>query len=666
MPGFGMEAQFGYFGCRQSPYPVGAARPDGLEFEMVTDMGVDRRQLLIGGVAAGAAMATLVSGGAAAAATTRKVTQLVALRWSYDPASKVTTVTKYRKKKVRARFDGRAVSLRSRGTWTRVPYVWSKKADALVYSRRLHLELIAAATPVVTVPRPRESPSPTPQATTSPTPAPTSSATPTPGPTYDATWSSVTPYVLPDPARHVLSRAGFGPTASDLADVRNRGVSGWIERQLDPSGIDDSDCDRVLARLPDQSEPIWHVRDLIRTDRRSGWEQQMSVLSGFAVRALWSRRQLLTVMEDLWGNHFNVTVPGDDISESRAHYAWTIRRHALGRFVDLLTAVSIHPSMLTYLNNRDSDDEHPNENQGRELLELHSVGLDAGYTETDVLNSARILTGLSVDWESGEFEFKPWRHWVGPVQVMGFQHANTSEAGGENVARAYLEYLARHPSTARRIATKLARRFVSDDPPAALVTRLAETYTANDTRIAPVLRELFASADFAASIGAKTWRPFEQLIAAARVLGLRPDTDGVEGPEGLVWLAEEAGHNPFGAPFPTGYTDITAAWLSTSSVLNRWNATLNVAAGWWPTAFDRPTLRNHLIGPSLPATHGDLVDAVSRSLFERTMTASHRAAALTFLGRAAGDVVRADSAAVTWRLPYLVALLLDTPYQSLR
>ena len=93
---------------------------------------------------------------------------------------------------------------------------------------------------------------------------------------------------------------------------------------------------------------------------------------------------------------------------------------------------------------------------------------------------------------------------------------------------------------------------------------------------------------------------------------------------------------------------------------------MSVAAGWWPTAFDRPTLRNQLIGATLPATHGDLVDAVSQSLFERTLSAPHRAAALTFLGRAAGDVVRADSAAITWRLPYLVAMLLDTPYQGLR
>ena len=234
------------------------------------------------------------------------------------------------------------------------------------------------------------------------------------------------------------------------------------------------------------------------------------------------------------------------------------------------------------------------------------------------------------------------------------------------MALAYLDHLAHHQNTAQRIAYKLVRRFVADDPPADLVTRLAAVYLANDTRIAPVLRALFASAEFAASIGGKSWRPFEQVVATARLLGLQPDAEGVDGPEGLVWLAEDAGHNPFGAPFPTGYSDITAAWLSTSSVLNRWNATMNLAAAWWPTSFDRPTLRGHLIGTDLPANHGDLVDSVCRSLFGRTVAAEHRSAALTFLGKAAGDVVKADSAAITWRLPYLVALLLDTPYQTLR
>lgn len=634
-------------------------------------LGVSRRGLLMAGGAAVGVLAT--TGGMPAQAATRRVTQQVAVRWTYDPTSQVTTVAKFRARQVLARFSGRAVFLRrGSGEWTRIPYVWNRRRRALVYSRSLHLRLLGgtgAAQPAP--PRADPAPQPTPAATDSPpvdAAPPSGSAPPADAPHAPPTgaWASVTPYVAVDAARHLLNRVGYGPTPGDVADIRDMGVVAWVDQQLAPDDLADPLCDRVLSRLPDQSEEIWHVRDLLDNGRRSGWEQQLSVLTAFTVRALWSKRQLLTVLEDFWGNHFNVTCPGDNISDSRAHYAWTIRRHALGRFADLLTAVTRHPAMLTYLNNRDSDDEHPNENHGRELLELHTAGLDSGYSEGEVLDSARILTGLSVDWESGEYRYKPWRHWVGDVAVLGFTHANRTEGGGEQVALAYLDHLAHLPATARRIAGKLARRFVSDDPPAALVDRLAQTYLVNDTRIAPVLRELLLSDEFAAAMGAKTRRPFEHVVSVARQLGLAPAAEGTDGPTGLLWLAEDGGHNPFGAPFPTGYPDVTAAWLSTSSVLSRWNSTLNLTAGWWPSDFERPALRTHLLGATLPATHGDLVDRLASVLFVAPLLPTHRAAALAFLGKAAGDVVRQNSAAVNWRLPYLVALLLDSPYQALR
>ena len=261
---------------------------------------ISRRSLLAvgaGGVAAAGVAATVP---AHAAVTTRSVTQRVAVRWTYDAATRVTRVTRFTTRTVRARFIANGwVQLRNRaGVWVRVPYEWSPATKALVYSRYRHLQLLAAL-------KPKPTPSP------SPTPSPTASSTPTPTPTPTVTYASVTPYIGVDPARHVLRRAGFGVTAADLADVRNRGVASWIERQLTPAAIDDSECQHVLDRLPDQSEPIWKVRDLLDTDRRSGWEQQMSVLAGFTARALWSKRQLQVVLEDLWGNHFNVTDRAD-------------------------------------------------------------------------------------------------------------------------------------------------------------------------------------------------------------------------------------------------------------------------------------------------------------------------------------------------------------------
>ena len=568
----------------------------------------------------------------------RTVTQQVVVTYKYNARTHVTTVTRSRPRRVKARFVGTKIYLlNAAGHWARIPYIWSSRKAALVYNRRLHLTLIAAAKP---------KPKPTP-------PAP--GADPSPG------------YVSKDPARHLLRRATYGPTPTLLEDVARLGIAGWVDRQLTPASIDDSACEAVLARLPDQAEPIWQVHDLLDRGERNGWDQLRGVMTAHVARAAWSERQLLSVMEDFWGNHFNVTTPGAEVPSSRAHYAHTIRTHAFGRFADLLRAVTLHPAMLTYLNNRTSSDVHPNENHGRELLELHTVGVDAGYGEQGVLNSARILTGLSVSWDSGEYLYAPWRHSVGSVSVMGFSHANTTKAGGEAVALAYINHLAHRPETAHRIALKLARHFVSDTPPTSLVEALASTYLAHDTAIAPVLRQLFTSSEFSASIGMKTRRPYEELIATVRTLGLGAELGtGVESIEALIWMAGDAGQPPLGWPFPTGHPDVAAAWLSTASTLARWNNTMNLVANWWPTTFTRPDLRAHLTYGVTPATCGAAVDMVCLRLFGRTLTPAHRAAVLTFLDEDADAPITENTGVLTWYLEQLVALLLNSPYHLTR
>ena len=618
---------------------------------------LSRRRLFgaVAAVAGGSALGLVNESTAAAASlaptatTIKKVTQYRAITYTYDAKTKVTRVTKSTKVVVTARFSGSVISLRnSKGTWVQVPYVWSAPRKALVYSRALDLVLIAkrkAATPPPATPTPK-----------------IGSTITTP-----SAFTSTSTYLTTDWQRHLLRRAAYGPTVDALAEVNAIGYAGWLESQLHPATIDDSACIAILSRLPDQSAPIWRVKADLDNDVRNGWEQQMSVLQDLTTRALWSKRQLLTVLEDFWGNHFNVTCPGDNIASSRAHYAYTIRQHALGTFRDLLRATSTHPSMLTYLNNRESTAAHPNENQGRELLELHTVGVDAGYGEDGVVNSARILTGLGVDSDSGEYAFQPWNHWTGAVNVLGFTNANTTDIGGQTVAFAYFDYLARHPATAHRLATKLAVRFVSDTPSATLVAALAQTYLDNDTAIVPVLRVLFSSHEFATSIGAKTYRPFEHIIATARLMQITPSTAAnLDACQQIVWMAGDAGHNPYGQSFPTGQADTADAWASTASTLRRWNNTINVVAGWYPSDVNRPDLRTMLAGTVLPATHGELVDAIAHTLLGRALDADHKAAALTFIGATETKALTSSSSAVGWRLPQLVALILDSPYQTMK
>jgi hypothetical protein len=228
-----------------------------------------------------------------------------------------------------------------------------------------------------------------------------------------------------------------------------------------------------------------------------------------------------------------------------------------------------------------------------------------------------------------------------------------------------VRYLARHPATARHLARKLCLRFVSDDPPPGLVDALAATYLRNDTAIVPVLRQLFASSAFRDGVGAKIRRPFQDLTATLRILGMGPDASGTEGLQGLYWMIEGFGDLPLAWPQPDGYPDHADAWRSAGGTLNRWNMHMSLAAHWWPSSLSLPPLERMLPEP-LPKTHGALVDALSKRLLFRTMSKAHRDAVLGFLGVNATTRLSADSEAVTWRLSSVVALILDSPYHQVR
>jgi uncharacterized protein (DUF1800 family) len=315
--------------------------------------------------------------------------------------------------------------------------------------------------------------------------------------------------------------------------------------------------------------------------------------------------------------------------------------------------------MLIYLNNDSSTRDHPNENLGRELLELHTVGVDAGYTEADVLDCARILTGLSRDRDTDVLVYRPGDHWTGSVRVLGFSSSNAS-SDGRPVVTALLDHLARHPDTARRIATLLARTFVSDSPPAALVTRLATTYRAHDTAIGPVLTELFASKEFAAAADQKVRRPAEQVFAAFRTLGLGPGTTGTDPIEWLYWELDVMNDKPYSWPTPDGYPIVADEWRSAGATLARINAVTSVAQGWWPTTLAYPPLKN-LVPKPTPTTHGALVAGIYARLHYRTMSSADLRAVCSWLGVTWSTPLTARSEALGWRLPGLVALLLNAP-----
>ncbi|MFL6100916.1 MAG: DUF1800 domain-containing protein [Actinomycetales bacterium] len=465
---------------------------------------------------------------------------------------------------------------------------------------------------------------------------------------------------------HVARRLTGGASPALVSEIAATGVTAWIDTQLNPASIDDHTYDAIAARFGSQTESIASVKSKIDSGALEGWQRKFSVQCEHVARLCWSKRQLQALMTDFWANHMNVAVMSDGVDESRAHYQATIRTLAFARFTDLLVALSKHPAMLTFLDNRSSRREHPNENQGRELLELHSLGVGS-YLEAMVSSSSRVLTGETVDNKTGVWQYQPSYHATGAVRVLGWRHPNSSQAAGDGTATVMLRYLARQPATARRLCTKLAQYFVSETPPPALVDRMVATYLAGDTAIAPVLRLMLTSAEFVASIGAVTRRPLESTVATVRVLGLGPDKTGYDGVKALVWQLEQAGQPPMNWPTPDGFRMASAAWGSTNAVLTRWNSNRNIVNGWWPDTLTRtPTLLAWVHPGALPATHGQFVDDVAVRLFGRTMTADHSAAALTFVNATADKALTSTSPIVTWRLGDLVTLLLDSPYHAYR
>ena len=439
---------------------------------------------------------------------------------------------------------------------------------------------------------------------------------------------------------HVLNRIGFGARPGDVERVREQGLAAYIDRQLHPEKVDDSAMQSRLAafetlRLSSReltseflAPALLARRDAARNappapdammsdappartpEQMEAGRKARQVLVELSeqkiVRAAFSDRQLEEVMVDFWFNHFNVFAgKGATMNHITSYERDVIRPHAFGKFRDLLGATAKSPAMLFYLDNWQSSGPartdpramsrrrffmmNPqqqqqqqqrqrrglNENYGRELMELHTLGVDGGYTQQDVVNVARAFTGWTIDQPrlGGGFRFDDRLHDDGEKVVLGQKiKAGGGQADGERV----LDILASHPSTATFIATKLARRFVSDTPPPALVTRAAARFRETDGDIREVLRTILTSPEFFAADAyrAKVKTPFEFVVSTVRATG----SDVVEA-EPLVQAVRQLGMPLYMCQPPTGYADRADAWVNTGALLNRMNFAMQLVSG---------------------------------------------------------------------------------------
>ncbi len=456
-----------------------------------------------------------------------------------------------------------------------------------------------------------------------------------------------------DPGWHVLSRVTWGPMSSDVARIEEMGVEAYIDWQLSPENIPDPLVDEWLSKFDYLAGPARAIYNRAYED-----DYVYTVVPWQRVyRAAYSERQLFELMVEFWTDHFNVPA-GDNMGEKIVDDREVIRRHALGNFRDLLFASAQSPAMLYYLNNAESVAEHPNENYAREVMELHTLGVNGGYTELDVRAVARALTGWTVADTAngtGSFYFDGSVHDYEEKQVLGY----VLPAGrGIEDGLQVLDILATHPSTARFVAGKLVRRFVSDQPPEELVESAASVFLNSSGDIRQTMRHILLSPQFAGAQGQKFRRPIDFMVAMLRAL--RPGLEFGAQPY-LVWSLEDLGQLPYNWHPPNGFPDAAGAWLNTNGLLNRWNLALGfpyASEGWWDDiSLDlnaivfRAANANQLVANAASAILGS-PERLSREDFELLAA---------FVADDGNPTIPLSDEARVDKLPTLIGLLLASP-----
>lgn len=376
---------------------------------------------------------------------------------------------------------------------------------------------------------------------------------------------------------HVLNRVSFGPTPSEYARVKGMGdsegsaVAAYLEEQLAPEKIPDKRAQRAARRFEALYAPLGEMYEY----KEEFLLEQLTRAT--LVRATRSERQLYEVMTHFWTDHFNIDSSKEDCKWLKAaDDREVIRKNALGKFSDLVQASALSPAMLWYLDGRQNrtrkEREKPNENYARELLELHTLGVGGGYSQEDVMEVARCLSGWTVRGKKkffkGKVEFHAGSHDDGAKRVLGHEIA---AGGGKKDLEAVLDIVCNHPSTARHLAEKLCVRFIADEPSAESIEEVAKVFTGSGGDVRTTLRAVFATKEFLSGArGAKLKRPFELIVSA-----LRATRAEVKDEMDLVDYLVRMGHAPFQYPTPDGYPDVASPW--TGTLLWRWHFAVALA-----------------------------------------------------------------------------------------
>jgi uncharacterized protein (DUF1800 family) len=466
-----------------------------------------------------------------------------------------------------------------------------------------------------------------------------------------STTSSTQNTAVYDPILHLLQRTTWGVRPDEVAHAREIGYEAYLDEQLNPEQIDDGEADGRLRNIPILNMDRHAVHRLKDSEYRSF----RALTEGMIMRAVTSKQQLLERMVEFWADHFNVS--GDDFTQEMVVYQReAIRANALGKFRDLLFATAKSPAMLYYLDNYINVAEAPNENYARELMELHTLGVDGGYTESDVKEVARAFTGWTVhNGTRSGFYFDPYEHDNDPKVVLS--HRLPGGRGLEDGLHV-LNILTEHPATARYLCTKLCVRFVSDNPPASLIDSLTAVWQQSGGDIKTVLRALFMSSEFQNSVGQKFKRPLDFFIGALRATGTQIREWWV-----LEEMVMQLGQPPYGWGPPNGYPDVAGAWQNTGGLLARWNIAMALTHGAYEDIYGDYTLTTKLherIGQ--PATAVQLVDAVATQIFGTPLGKDAQAQFIDYLTDGGGRETAVTPHLLARKLASLYGLMLASPH----
>lgn len=496
---------------------------------------------------------------------------------------------------------------------------------------------------------------------------------------------------VPSPEVIALNRMAYGPRPGDINRVRSMGLDNYIEEQLNPDAISDSDCDARLSaarirvsyddinelrplNLLDQSVPeLWERRSMTFRERQQAFYQ---VRTAAWIRAVYSQRQLQEVMVEFWHNHFNVNGPSSsEIASTFPAYDRMMRTHCFGNFRTFLEEVGKSAAMMFYLNNvtnKAGGGEGGNENYARELFELHTLGADnylkfyddrrnigtveyngktfvRGYIDEDVYEASRCLTGWTIangrrDFgddvpNNGTFYYYANWHDTNPKTVL-------SADGVPNILRNQpalkdgqdvFDLLAGHPGTAQYICTKLCRRFIADNPPSSVVSAAVSTWMEHinsPDQIRRVVRVILQSNAFKTTWGKKIKRPFETVVSYLRATNADLQNDTLENTrwDRVNWNVGNTGHWIFEYPAPTGYPDTMDYWVSTNGMLRRWNLPYILTQSWGGG------VEIDLVGQTdMNKSCTEIVDGWIARLFGYEISPSVRQALIEFMAQG-GDV----------------------------